>query len=200
MITIVAHNSTKFQLSGSHLATPCFECHRRSEKWSFRDVGEKCADCHENIHELYLDKRYYPEDNCVSCHNSFRWNEILFNHDKTDFKLEGAHLRQTCRSCHFQKSPDGKTHQQFSQLSSSCMNCHQDVQYSQFKESGGTDCLKCHDYSNWSARKFDHNQAAFKLDGKHQDVACAKCHPPVVTAQITYTQYKLKDFSCESCH
>ena len=77
--TIERHNSSKFQLSGAHLATPCFACHKRSEKWSFREIGEKCIDCHKNIHEPYLDKKYYPGASCISCHNSSRWNEILFN-------------------------------------------------------------------------------------------------------------------------
>jgi hypothetical protein len=47
---------------------------------------------------------------------------------------------------------------------------------------------------------FDHNQTAFPLDGKHKNVACAKCHPPIHTAQLTYTRYKLKSITCESCH
>jgi hypothetical protein len=47
---------------------------------------------------------------------------------------------------------------------------------------------------------FDHDQTAFPLDGKHIDVACNKCHAPVVTSELTYTRYKLNSFTCESCH
>ena len=90
--------------------------------------------------------------------------------------------------------------QEFSQLSSGCINCHQDVHNRQFEETGGTDCLKCHGYADWTASRFDHDQTAFKLEGKHESVACNKCHIPVVEAGITYTEYKLKDYSCESCH
>ena len=58
----------------------------------------------------------------------------------------------------------------------------------------------CHDFNNWMADKFDHNNALFKLDGKHQDVACKECHKLKITEQIKYVQYKFEDISCESCH
>jgi hypothetical protein len=85
-------------------------------------------------------------------------------------------------------------------LSSSCTTCHGDVHYGQFEETAGTDCLKCHGYADWSASKFDHDQTAFKLDGKHKDLACLACHTRVVKAGMTYTEYKLKNYACESCH
>ena len=198
--TIERHNQAEFELTGAHLATPCFACHKKSNKWSFREIGNRCIDCHENIHEPYLDKKYYPEATCESYHNSNRWGEIDFDHSKTNFKLEGAHLGQSCRSCHFRTGERGISYQEFTQLSSGCINCHQDVHFGQFEETSETNCLRCHDYFSWSAGKFDHDQTAFKLLGKHRDVACIKYHLPLVTEQITYTQYKLKDFSCESCH
>ena len=33
---IEKHNLTKFELEGSHMATPCFECHKKTEKWNTR--------------------------------------------------------------------------------------------------------------------------------------------------------------------
>jgi len=107
---------------------------------------------------------------------------------------------QSCRSCHFSPDEDGTIHQEFSALPSDCGSCHQDVHNRQFEETGGTNCRRCHDAVDWSARKFDHDLTAFKLEGKHEGVACGKCHKPVITADITYTLYKLKDSSCESCH
>jgi hypothetical protein len=198
--TIERHNNSPFQLTGAHQATPCFDCHKKNEQWSFREIGEKCSDCHKNIHEATMDKRYDPEESCINCHTSTRWGEIEFDHSPTGYILEGAHLRQSCRSCHFKTGEGGQMVQQFSQLSSTCTNCHQDVHQNQFTELTGTGCLKCHDYKDWSAGLFDHNQTAFPLDGKHKDVACNKCHPPVISEQLSYTQYKLKSFTCESCH
>jgi nitrate/TMAO reductase-like tetraheme cytochrome c subunit len=198
--TLEMHNDGQFKLTGAHLATPCFSCHKRSNTWSFRQIGEKCVDCHKDVHEPSLDKKYYPGAACNSCHNSKRWNEIAFEHSRTGYALEGAHRRQSCRSCHFKPAGQGKLVQQFSQLPSSCTECHNDPHQDQFEKSTGTSCLNCHDYFDWSAGFFDHNLSAFPLDGKHKNVACNKCHLPVVTAQLTYTRYKLKSFTCESCH
>ncbi len=198
--TLERHDQSRFKLTGAHLATPCFSCHKKNDKWSFREIGLNCIDCHKNVHESTLNKKYDPEPACLNCHNSNRWSEIAFDHSKTGYILEGAHQRQSCRSCHFKPLEQGKADHQFSQLSSSCTNCHRDVHQNQFEKPTGTSCLKCHDYFDWSAGLFDHNQTAFPLDGKHKDVACAKCHPPVVSAQIPYTLYKLKSFTCESCH
>ncbi len=198
--TVERHNESQFQLTGAHLATPCFTCHKKDNKWTFREIGEKCIDCHKNIHESTLDNKYDPEATCINCHNSNSWSELEFDHSKTGYQLEGAHLRQTCRSCHFKESAPGLLVQQFSQLSSNCTNCHQDVHQQQFEGPAGTDCLKCHDYFDWSAGLFEHNQTVFPLDGKHKNVACVKCHPRVVTPQLVYTQFKLKSFTCESCH
>ncbi|MCK4988906.1 MAG: cytochrome C, partial [Bacteroidales bacterium] len=175
--TLERHNDSQFKLTGAHLATPCFACHRKNDKWSFREIGKKCIDCHKNIHESSLDKKYDPEPRCVNCHDSKRWSEIVFDHSKTGYKLEGSHLRQSCRSCHFKPGEQGIVIQQFSQLSTSCTECHKDAHQKQFEESTGTSCLKCHDYFDWKAGLFDHNQTAFPLDGKHKNVACVKCHP-----------------------
>jgi hypothetical protein len=198
--TIERHNQADFKLTGAHLATPCFACHKKSDKWSFREIGKTCMDCHENIHEPYLDKEYYEEATCESCHSSSRWSEIGFDHSNTDFKLEGAHLRQSCRSCHFKEDEAGAMVQEFSQLSSGCVSCHQDIHKGQFEDTGGTNCLECHGYEDWTAGRFDHDKTAFRLEGKHESVACYKCHKPVIEAGITYTEYKLKDYACESCH
>jgi len=198
--TIERHNQAAFKLTGAHLATPCFDCHKKSGKWSFREIGMDCIDCHSDIHEPYLDKRYYEEASCESCHSSNRWSDINFDHSKTNFALEGAHLSQSCRSCHFNTDDDGIQYQQFSELSSSCVSCHQDVHNGQFEDLGGTDCLKCHSYADWTASNFDHDGTAFKLDGRHKDLACIQCHRPVARAGITYTEYKLKNYACESCH
>jgi len=198
--TLERHNETSFLLTGAHLATPCFACHKKSNKWSFREIGIRCNDCHNDIHEPYLDIKYYPEASCQSCHNSNRWSEVDFDHFKTTFILEGAHSRQSCRSCHFRAGEDGIIFQEFSQLSSTCISCHVDIHYGQFKETDGRNCLNCHGYVDWQAGKFDHDQTAFKLDGKHKDVACAECHKQEFSADYTYTLYKLNNYSCESCH
>jgi nitrate/TMAO reductase-like tetraheme cytochrome c subunit len=198
--SIEQHNAGIFPLQGAHLATPCFACHKKTEKWNFREIGMRCSDCHTDVHDPWLDKKYYPDATCTNCHSEISWSEINFDHAKTGFALTGAHRNQTCRTCHFIKNNEGIVDQRFSGLTSNCTNCHKDVHVSQFENNGVTDCKKCHDFNNWKISTFDHNKTNFKLDGQHKNVACNKCHKPVQLNEITYVQYKLNDYKCETCH
>jgi hypothetical protein len=198
--TIEQHNESVFPLEGAHLATPCFACHKKTEKWSFREIGIRCNDCHTDIHDPYIDKKYYPEANCKICHSTGRWSEINFDHSKTGFSLSGVHLNQSCRACHFTKEKEGIVNQRFSGLTSTCSNCHKDIHAGQFDNNGITDCFRCHDFDNWKAGKFDHNKTRFVLDGRHINVACNKCHKPTLVNETAYVLYKINDFACKDCH
>jgi len=198
--TIEQHNQAVFPLKGSHVATPCFECHKKQDKWSFREIGSKCKDCHSDIHLAYIQSKYYPEANCALCHNENRWGDVVFDHSKTLFALTGAHKDQTCRACHISRNKEGAIIQAFKDRAKECSACHTDKHYQQFEKNGKTTCEECHDTENWKASKFDHNAAAFKLDGKHVNVPCAKCHKPTTDGSLIYVKYKLKEYKCESCH
>jgi hypothetical protein len=198
--TIEQHNLGAFKLDGAHLATPCFTCHKKQKDWSFRNIGTACKDCHENIHKDHLEIKYYPDTNCRVCHNTSQWNGVSFDHSRTGFALEGVHATKDCKACHFKTGIDGIPGQKFSELSPDCATCHTDTHHRQFDENGVTDCRKCHTFSQWKIDKFDHNITAFKLDGKHQDVPCFKCHKTVTDQQFTYVLYKIKEYKCENCH
>lgn len=198
--TIEQHNAANFILQGAHLATPCFACHKKQEKWSFRQIGIRCADCHKDIHEAYINQKFYPDNNCSACHNPYSWGDISFDHSQTRFSVTGAHTTISCRSCHFKKDSTGTEHQKFANLPANCSNCHKDNHNRQFESDGMTDCFRCHDAGLWKIINFDHNKTSFKLDGKHQNVACAKCHKTVTEQNITYVLYKIKDTKCTSCH
>ncbi len=198
--TIEQHNSGNFRLTGAHAATPCIACHKKQDKWSFRSVGLRCADCHRNIHEAYIGKEFYPDTNCGICHTPNRWSEVTWDHSKTGFLLTGGHAKPACRDCHFKTGADSIPVQQFSSLTSACTQCHTDIHFRQFETEGETKCLRCHNSDLWKIANFDHNKTAFKLDGKHQKVACAKCHKPVTVGQNTFVLYKIKDSRCEACH
>jgi hypothetical protein len=198
--SIEQHNLAAFPLQGAHVAIPCFECHKKQEKWSFREVGKTCKDCHKDIHQPFIQAKYYPEANCKVCHHEFMWKDVSFDHSKTDFKLTGAHTKQSCTACHFKADSGGVVQQKFMGLSKNCADCHSDKHFRQFEKNGITTCTDCHGTDNWKASKFDHNTAAFKLDGKHVNVACAKCHKPTQDGNNIYIKYKLKEFKCESCH
>ncbi|VAW14505.1 hypothetical protein MNBD_BACTEROID01-1357 [hydrothermal vent metagenome] len=199
LYTIEEHNQSGFTLEGAHLATPCFACHKPGGKWDFSKKGGRCVECHENIHKNYMDKKFMPADDCKNCHSVALWPEISFDHNKTDFPLEGKHRKAGCRQCHF-KTRDGETIQQFVWKTRSCTNCHADKHNGQFAINGITTCEKCHTNNNWHPTKFNHTNTRFKLDGEHIDVACAKCHKPDSGRPDSYIAYKFNDISCASCH
>jgi len=199
--TIEQHNAGIFPLKGAHLATPCFACHKKQEKWKFREIGKTCNDCHDNIHKTLINDKYYPGADCEACHNLNRWNSVEFDHKKTQFELEGAHTRQACRDCHFNKEKTGHANQKFAGLATNCANCHKDVHVKQFETNGITDCKKCHNSDSFKpAAKFDHSKARFVLDGKHLNLACNKCHKEVTEQGVTFVLYKTNKFKCEDCH
>ncbi|MDF1575861.1 MAG: cytochrome c3 family protein [Bacteroidales bacterium] len=199
LFTIQRHNSLPFALDGAHRATPCFDCHRKDERWEFREIGKTCSDCHQDIHAGVLDSKYYPDKQCTACHQDSRWSDISFDHALTGYLLEGAHRNQSCRACHMSTGEQVSPVQKFSRLSSDCLEYHREVHNRQFGTLG-ISCLKCHDYFDWKVGLFDHSLTAFPLDGKHRDVDCAKCHPQVTEGDLIYTRYKPISTTCESCH
>ncbi|MCB2207160.1 MAG: cytochrome C [Bacteroidetes bacterium] len=200
LYTLQAHNESQFPLQGAHLATPCFVCHKKTERWEFRDIGIKCIDCHDNVHKTFISEKFYPEATCESCHNESRWSTVKFEHSTTEFELKGKHKEQSCRACHFRKDESGVVHQQFSNLGTQCTSCHKDIHYGQFEKEGHVDCFACHDFNNWKADKFDHDQTNFRLDGAHEQLTCKACHKPAISQQFDYILYKIDTYRCEDCH
>ncbi len=134
--TLEQHNLSIFPLVGAHQAIPCFECHKKQEKWNFRQIGIKCNDCHKDIHQNFIQAKYYPEANCKTCHHEFLWVDVSFDHSKTDFKLTGAHKKEGCRACHYKPNPSGMVQQKFKDLSKNCADCHNDKHFKQFEKDG----------------------------------------------------------------
>lgn len=200
LFTVERHNQGGFPLEGAHLATPCFACHRKGAEWVFKDLKKKCVDCHQNIHQNYIDEKFFGNQNCVSCHSDIAWSQINFDHNATDFKLAGKHAAISCKKCHFKTEPDGTVKQQFSSLAKRCTGCHADIHYNQFDTRDDASCSRCHEFSGWKPVRFNHDSSRFKLDGRHQDVACSKCHKEISTGTERYVQYKFDDIKCSSCH
>jgi len=198
--TIERHNKGIFKLEGAHLATPCIACHQKTAEWSFKQIGLKCKDCHTDVHETFLDPKYYPEANCLKCHTVNRWSEVNFDHGQTPYPLTGKHQIQTCRSCHGDKTEVDNFKLKFTGLTAECTKCHVDNHQGQFEVSGRTECNKCHSSDGWAPSTFDHDQARFKLDGKHQNIACNKCHPATAGTDKPYVLYKTGKIRCENCH
>lgn len=190
-----------YPLQGAHLATPCFACHKKTDKWKFKNIGKVCADCHDDIHKGLISEKYYAVNGCQNCHTPSKWSLVQFNHDSTRFALKGAHQKKTCRDCHFNKQAKGHDSQRFSGLLTSCSSCHKDIHQNQFVIDGTSDCSRCHNQSSFlPADGFDHNNTRFKLDGKHNKLPCGKCHKSVEQQGVTFILYKLDQIKCEDCH
>lgn len=203
LFTLEQHQESEFPLEGAHLATPCFACHvdERTDKWTFRDLGSQCVDCHEDIHEGYISEKYYPENTCVSCHGSESWDLVNFDHDETDWPLDGKHIEVECRACHFPIAEnESAPTQQFSSLDGSCVTCHENVHDDKFAIDGVTDCVRCHVTASWFPEKFDHSTTDFPLEGRHAEIDCRACHEVENEEGETLVIYKIERFECIDCH
>ncbi len=197
------HLVSNFPLDGSHIATPCFACHVSEEKWSFRNIGSACIDCHDDIHDGMMDAKFYEQKNCTACHNTVAWSEVTFDHNTTDWALEGRHSELACRSCHFSDLPSlYVSTQRFNTLTGACNECHENVHGTQFGEEGTVTCTKCHTTSEvWNVANFNHDETLFPLVGEHAKVDCKACHQPILQEDGSeFVEYKLKKFECVDCH
>lgn len=196
------HSKSEFSLSGAHLATPCFECHLKDERWQFRQIGQVCKDCHENIHEDYIQEKYYPAYDCQICHNEESWKgEHQFDHNLTKWPLTGKHIKVSCSECHLERNLEGELiKQEFKDLGVNCYTCHDNPHESQFEIGGVTDCNRCHVTKDWVPEKFDHNQTNFPLDGKHKNLDCRVCHIPIQENGIETIDYTIEKYACIDCH
>ncbi|MEX8520335.1 MAG: cytochrome c3 family protein [Leptothrix sp. (in: b-proteobacteria)] len=132
------HASSRFALTGGHIKTACKDCHKSLR---YKDAPRDCYSCHkkDDKHKLKFGVK------CESCHNARSWRIWDFNHDKrTDYKLDGAHRKVACESCHKSPAPSGKLS---ATLGSSCVACHrsEDVHDGNF----GLRCEQCHSTENW---------------------------------------------------
>jgi len=198
------HQKTEFPLKGAHNATPCFACHKsepRQKRWTFKNIGSKCVNCHQDIHKDYINTKFYPNQKCETCHSNDSWTDISFNHSKTDWPLTGKHLDTKCSKCHVKNNTKAKPfNQKFAKLNNKCSTCHTDKHNNQFAIKGVTDCTRCHVTKSWIPEKFDHNTTRFKLEGKHALLACNKCHKVLNGNNKSSLNYKIKKFACIDCH
>ena len=192
------HEITGFELKGSHKSIDCFTCHNAdlSVVNIFSDhkgiETSNCLECHEDVHEgkFGLD--------CVSCHNEesfFLLNDMdLFDHNLTDYPLEGLHVEVDCKSCHVSE-------RYTEDISfASCFDCHEDYHQGDFVLEGiQRDCDECHtlenDFSYTSYGLTQHQDSDFPLEGAHIATPCFSCH-------LSEDQWEFKSIghSCIDCH
>jgi len=158
------HATAAFQLVGAHEAVTCARCHADGV---FRGVTfASCTDCHTDLHRPTFGTT------CTSCHTNDSWRTTTVNHARTAFPLKGKHARVDCAACHRQPTMRAKP------KADACVTCHADVHRGTFKQ----DCNACHSESGFESAPFDHAQTKFLLTGKHDGLACVKCHTATMPA------------------
>jgi len=172
------HTLTEFSLEGAHRALECASCHKKSEAWSKAPVT--CLGCHksDDVH------RGQFSQSCRECHGTITWAGGRYDHDKSGFRLTGAHEGAACNACHI----GGR----YKDTPKTCNGCH--ATDDEHRGSRGNDCGKCHTTKEWKKAKYDHRQeTGYALLGAHADIDCLDCH-----RSGNYKQKIPKD--CEGCH
>lgn len=202
------HNEGKAKLEGAHQAVACLDCHTRpAPKAALRfDLGGKafsgqsCVDCHGDAH-MNQATPWMDDKGCLSCHSVAAWKARDFDHNRTQWKLEGKHQEQGCAKCH--KVTEQRT-VPLKGMGSACVDCHKDEHQGQFREEGisQVDCARCHSPKAWKETSFNHDSSRFPLDGRHKDVACVECHAREARPDGTgdFIRYKALGIRCEDCH
>jgi hypothetical protein len=108
-----------------------------------------------------------------------------FDHNTTDFTLEGQHTFIDCRDCHQSLV--------FSEAQKYCFSCHTDMH----NQTVGYDCARCHNPENWLVADISqlHYDNGFPLLGAHFITNCYDCH-------ISETDLRFERIGndCMNCH
>ncbi|MGA9119261.1 MAG: cytochrome C [Bacteroidota bacterium] len=196
--TVDDHNRSSFPLTGAHLATPCTACHvanavkaksTRRFRW---DGTPTCRTCHKDPHGGQFAAR---SGSCESCHTTSAWKNLLFDHAKTNFPLEGKHAAVPCEKCHVKATPV-----RYVGVATACASCHEEPHAGQFAANGTTRCEPCHTAVSWKNITLNHSKTRFPLTGQHESVPCAQCHKQERINNKNVVRYRPLGIACEDCH
>lgn len=186
----------------SGAAIGCADCHGDNVT-TF--AADSCQTCHSSLNIAFAQAHLLSfGSDCLACHDGAdRFSN--FNHNAYPFKLKDGHAGDIpCTRCHL----DARSIADLQATPQNCYFCHQadDPHSGQY----GTQCETCHNPSSWENATFDHNLAAFKLEGEHAEAACDQCHINNVykgTPQDCYSCHQQDDAhngqygtQCEACH
>ena len=191
------HSKTDFKLKGKHQTVECKACHKGSYTSPIK--YSLCMNCHKDYHNGQFTSQNKNSD-CKDCHNENSFKSTSYStdqHNKSDFRLEGAHLATPCFSCH-KTSAEWK----FRFQDKKCISCHENIHQGKMDEKYIPDgqCDKCHGVSGWNAVTFDHRITNFELFGKHSEKSCRDCHYKKGEDNQSVQVFSGLKPDCESCH
>jgi hypothetical protein len=184
---------TEYPLSVPHRDVGCTDCHSGLVfKFQTRD-WQQCSSCHTDPHRNHFSR----DMGCTSCHlpDSPRFTRTRFDHERdTGWALTGAHLRQSCATCH----PGGL----MQKPQPTCQSCHGDPHQTRFDAFGCTDCHDPAAPEAFRSKLFRHgNQTEFALTGMHADIACKDCHR-IEEPRRPFASFERLEWTdrCMDCH
>ena len=208
-------------------AADCELCHN-NDAWSpsiFVHLPEEttCNICHTanlDTANVNIGGHLGFGENCIDCHQSTQWQEIIFDHSTTDFPLIDSHdgplcgdchdvgvPPTVCESCHFEEfvATENPDHQTQIFLSSDCEFCHSAVNWLDIIYDHGLPeqaaCSTCHDADLQIANTNVTDHLGFPSD-------CTVCHLATNWTEITFdhsqTEFPLdgahQSSECSNCH
>lgn len=194
------HSRTSYPLAGRHRAVSCEKCHKGSLTANMRH--DRCSDCHVDSHRGEFKARA-DGGACESCHDLETFAAARFSvdeHQRTAYRLEGAHLAVPCNQCH-KTAPKQKT-ATYRLPHGRCLDCHKDPHNGSMDRWGGTKgCLACHRIDSWKGGSFDHSTTQFPLTLGHARVPCAACHLSLkARSRDSIPSFAGLSVGCDSCH
>jgi len=188
-----AHSPAGWPLVGKHAAVTCADCHGQDLS---AKVSTACAGCHTDAHQGRFGK------DCERCHDESGWRHLdmtRFDHARTRYPLEGAHVTVRCESCH--KKSAGKVAYRGLAFDR-CDRCHRGWHPAAdlATVASVTRCEDCHTVRGFMPSTFTttrHEAARMPLDGSHLATQCASCHtagPEQPTPLAVGVQ------ACAGCH
>jgi DUF971 family protein len=199
------HGVTGFTLIGTHLSTPCAQCHINN---NYSLTSADCLGCHQAAWQSTTTlggsipnhiTAGFPStaSACTSCHSITKWSDGKFNHSATGFPLTNGHANVQCAQCHI----NGNYALMIAPTDCGNSQCHlttwqgtnNPVHSTAGAAFAASNCSNCHTTTGWNtAASFDHSTTGFALVGTHLATPCAQCH--------TNNNYTLSSADCYGCH
>lgn len=218
------------QLSPGPLARPhqalegtrnCLQCHGSRRE----AMDGACLRCHGDVGALRGARRglhaAVAATPCARCHPDHggpdfplvSWtadSAARFDHGVAGWRLEGAHAKARCETCHAPRyrddpvlaaRPTGAGPPVWIGLQSACAACHADEHQGALR----APCGACHGSGAWTpARGFDHSETEYPLTGAHGRVRCPACHPgPAAGSGSSALDLQFRTAparDCDGCH
>ena len=119
------HNKTGFSLLGKHIEVSCRGCHFREinnetpKEFKFASLKSNCLACHNDYHY-----GQFNDSECEKCHTFNNWKPAKFDHNRSRFSLEGAHVKVECSRCHKIVNEKDASFVKYKIENFKCADCH----------------------------------------------------------------------------